>query len=286
MVLTEASVQEFGRLISARIGWRIREEDMEKLGTTLFERMRCLKLSDPKAYFQFLEFETLKSLHEWETFMPCIANGETYFFRDKGQWAILEEEIFPELIERRAAQRCLRIWSAGCATGEEAYSLAMTVDALLPSERNWEVCILGTDINRRAIEHAKYGSYRQWSFRMVKSDVQQRYFVKQGETWNLKDHIRPMVTFHLGNLMRDAFPSQTSGLYKMDLILCRNVFLYFEPDAIAHVTKKMTDVLTCGGYLMTGHNELRPETLERLKVRVFPTGIIYQRPEELQASVV
>ncbi len=95
-----------------------------------------------------------------------------------------------------------------------------------------------------------------------------------------------MVTFHLGNLFKDAFPSSTSGINDMDLILCRNVFLYFEPDAIIHVTKKMTDVLTRGGCLMTGHNELSPEALGRLQVRVFPTGIIYQQPEELQAPGV
>lgn len=286
MVLTEASVQEFGRLISARTGGRIREEDMEKLRKTLLERMRFLKLASPEAYFQFLEFETDKGLTEWETLMPLIVNGETFFFRDKGQWALLEETILPELIARRSAQRSIRIWSAGCSTGEEAYSLAMAVDQLLPSRRSWKVCILGTDINRRALEYAKQGSYRQWAFRMVKSDLQQRYFVEQAETWVLKDHIRTMVTFHLGNLFKDAFPSPISGIYDMDLILCRNVFLYFEPDAITHVTKKMTDVLTRGGCLMTGHNELSPEALGRWQVRVFPTGIIYQQPEELQAPVV
>ncbi len=286
MVLAEASVHEFGRRISARTGGRIREEDREKLRNTLLERMRCLKLASPEAYFQFLEFETEKGLTEWETLMPLLVNGETFFFRDKGQWALLEETILPELIARRAAQRSLRLWSAGCSTGEEAYTLAMAVEHLLPSRRSWKVSILGTDINRSAIEYAKQGSYRPWAFRMVKSDLQQRYFVEQADTWVLKDHIRTMVTFHVGNLFKDAFPSITSGLYDMDLILCRNVFLYFEPDAIIHVTKKMTDVLTRGGYLMTGYNELCPETIERWHVRVFPTGIIYQQPEEVQAPGV
>ncbi len=146
--------------------------------------------------------------------------------------------------------------------------------------------ILGTDINRRAIESAKQGSYGPWAFRMVKADLRPRYFVEQADTWVLKDHIRTMVTFHVGNLFKDAFPSLTSALYDMDLILCRNVFLYFEPDAITQVTKKMTDVLTRGGYLMTGHNELRPENVGRWHVRVFPTGIIYQQPEEVQAPGV
>ena len=284
-MLTEASLRKMGRLISARMGWRIHDHNVERLRKTLLERMRCLKLSSPEAYFHLLEFDTGKGLNEWETLIPCVANGETYFFRDKGQWLLLEKTILPELIKRRTAQRCLRIWSAGCAPGEEAYSLAITVNELLPSRRNWKVRIWGTDINRKAIDYARQGSYRQWSFRMVDSDLQQRYFVKQAETWDLKDHIRQMVTFHSVNLLKDAFPSQASGLYDIDLILCRNVFLHFEPEATAHVAQKMMRVLTPGGYLMTGHHELSPKTLGRLHVRVFPTGIIHQLPEKVQAPV-
>jgi len=283
MVLADASVQEFGRIISARTGGRIREEDIEKLRNTLLERMRCLKVASPEAYFHLLEFETANSLTEWETVLPLIVNGETFFFRDKGQWALLEETILPELIARRSAQRSLRLWSAGCSTGEEAYTLAMAVEHLLPSRRSWKVSILGTDINRSAIEYAKQGSYRPWAFRMVKADLRPRYFVEQADTWVLKDHIRTMVTFHVGNLFKDAFPSLTAGLYDMDLILCRNVFLYFEPAAITQVTKKMTAVLTRGGYLMTGHHELCAETVAQWHVRVFPTGLIYQQPEKVHA---
>ena len=281
-MITEASVKKFGRLISGLTGLRIREEDTEKLRTILMERMKCLEVASPEAYFPFLGFETDKGLTEWEALLPLILNGETYFFRDKGQWALLEETILPELIQRRTAQRSIRIWSAGCSTGEEAYSLAMAVDQLLPFPRNWKVYILGTDINRRAIEHAKQGSYRQWAFRMVKSDLQNKYFLDRKKSWVLKDHIRSMVTFHPGNLFKDDFSAPMSGIYDMDLILCRNVFLYFEPDAIAQVMKKMTGVLTRGGCLMTGHNELPSEALGQLQIRNFRTGVMYQLPEKPQ----
>ena len=280
--MSDISVEKFARLVSSQTG--IREENTKKLQDILVQRMQCLKLHGPAAYVCLLKLQSDEALTEWNTLMPLLMNSETYFFRDQGQFTLLKDVILPDLIERQKVQRSLRIWSAGCSSGEEPYSLAILVDQLLPGRKDWNVSILGTDINPVGIQKAQQGIYGPWAFRLVSPDLQRQYFIKQTDTWTLKDHIRDMVTFRRGNLYKDAFPSLVWGVYDMDLILCRNVFLYFQDQATEQVLKKMTDALRNGGYLMTGHNELRPEILGELETRVFTSGIVYQRRPELQSA--
>lgn len=281
---TDALLQEVSQLVSSWAGIRLRDEDTRKLRESLRQRMTCLKLTDPAMYLQLLTCKTSDGLTEWEILVSLLINGETYFFRDSGQFTLLKKTVLPELIERRKTMRSLRIWSAGCSTGEEAYSLAILVDQLLPLREDWRVYILGTDVNSQAIRHAQRGIYNQWAFRLVDSGLHQRYFHEKSGQWVLKHDIREMVTFRCVNVFRDIFPSPSVGIYDMDLILCRNVFLYFHHHAIARVVEKITDTLTYGGYFITGHNELPPETLGQLQTRIFPDSIVYQRAENLQGS--
>ena len=148
------------------------------------------------------------------------ASGETYFFRDQGQFDLLRLRLLPELIERRRGARILRLWSAGCASGEEAYSLAMLVDMLLPEHHSWDIFILGSDIDQTALAKARRGRYGQWSFRVAPPALQQRYFQHMGDEWALDERIRHMVTFRAVDLIDEPFPA--GELCNMDLILCRN----------------------------------------------------------------
>lgn len=276
--MTETAVQQFAQLITAWIGVRVKDEDAEKLHKIMSQRVARLKLRDPDAYLRLLEMQTGKSLAEWEELIPLLTIGETYFFRDSGQFMLLRERILPELIERQRNSRSLRIWSAGCSTGEEAYSLAILIAQLLPRREEWAVSVLGNDINMQAIFSAQQGVFSQWSFRGVKSDLKQRYFQQGAGTWTITDRIRDMVRFRRGNLVRDPFPSRATDVCDMDLILCRNVFLYFEQRAIPPVVEKLAASLKPGGYLMTGHNELHSGMSGYLQLLVFPWSVIYQRP--------
>ncbi len=203
------------------------------------------------------------------------ANGETYFFRDHGQFDLLRLRLLPELIEHRRAAKTLRLWSAGCASGEEAYSLAMVVDMLLPERDGWDILILGSDIDPAALAKARHGHYRQWSFRMAPPALKQRYFQRQGDEWALSERIRRMVTFRVGDLIGDHFPAHELG--NMDLILCRNVFIYFAADAVTAVADKLAAALSEGGYLMTGHTELIGHSLRNMQSRLFAEGVVHQR---------
>ncbi len=207
--------------------------------------------------------------------MTSRANGETYFFRDHGQFDLLRLRLLPELIERRRGVKTLRLWSAGCASGEEAYSLAMLVDMLIPQRDGWDILVLGGDIDPAALAKARRGHYGPWSFRMAPPALQQRYFRRQGEEWVLDERIRRMVTFSAVDLIGTPFPG---GEFRdMDLILCRNVFIYFGPDAVRAVADKLAASLSEGGYLMTGHTELIGQSMRNMRSRLFAEGVVYQR---------
>jgi chemotaxis protein methyltransferase CheR len=226
-----------------------------------------------------------ESDREWRELALLLTTGESYFFRDQGQFTLLKTRMLPELIEHRKkaqyregeAKPSLRIWSAGCSTGEEAYSLAVLVKELIPDYEQWNILILGTDINQESIEKAKLGIYDAWSFRMVDTELQRRYFYQWKTSWKVDERIRKMVTFRYGNLMKDHFPSLISYIHNVDLILCRNVFIYFDFKAISVVLEKFYNTLRPGGYLIAGHTELHGQNLDQLETKVFPQSVVYQK---------
>ncbi|MBU1424047.1 MAG: tetratricopeptide repeat protein [Gammaproteobacteria bacterium] len=204
-----------------------------------------------------------------------IINNETYFFRDHGQFDLLRLRLLPELIARHRATKTLRLWSAGCSSGEEAYSLAMLLDMLLPKRHEWNILILGSDIDGKALAKARRARYGQWSFRMAPTALKHRYFRRTGDEWTLDERIRNMATFQTGDLIGDACAD--AQLQDMDLILCRNVFIYFGTAAVAVVADKLAAALSEGGYLMTAHTELIGYRVRNLQSRLFAEGVVYQR---------
>jgi len=281
----EAIVAWLGARISSCCGIQLSQEEAHKLSQIIQDRMTALVVNDPIWYFQLVESQSAAGVTEWEQLLSRFMNGETFFFRDSGQFTLLKEQILPALILRRKAARTLRIWSAGCSTGEEAYSLAILVDQLLPDRQDWDISILGTDINVRSIQHAQQGMYGQWAFRKVDTELQQRYFTQMGNQWVLNESIRKMVMFRQCNLVADTFSSSTLGIDDFDLILCRNVFLYFHTDAIGHVMKKFAESLMSDGYFLTGHGELPPQTVGALLAKIYPDSVIYQPPQTADAVV-
>jgi chemotaxis protein methyltransferase CheR len=181
------------------------------------------------------------------------------------------------LIERNRRTRSLRIWSAGCSTGEEAYSLAILVHELVGTRSDWDVVIVGTDVNKHAIAGARRGIYREHSLRALDQNLRRRYFHQHRDCWELDARFRSMVSFRQVNLLKDPFPDLTANLSDIDLILCRNVFIYFDRAAVARVLMKLTNTLRVGGYLVTGHAELHDQQPSGLRVKAFSESVIYQR---------
>jgi chemotaxis protein methyltransferase CheR len=267
----------FEDLIRARSGLNMREQEGPLLQKTLAARMQALRFSAPESYLDLLSSNLPEAKSEWERLFVLLTNQESYFFRDQGQLSVIRDHILPELIQRNRHTRTLRIWSAGCSTGEEPYSLAMMLDQVLPLREDWQILILGTDLSDGALSRARSGLYGAWSFRTLDAGIQQRFFLPRGNKWEVKPHLRRRVTFAAGNLLRDEFPSRIGELHDMDLIVCRNVFIYFGRDAISQVLRKFSATLRPDGYLVTGHAEVHDVALGDLQMRAFPQSLIYQK---------
>ena len=266
---------ELEKLATQQIGLRIPDDARDRFISMLRERATYLGCSSLKEYQTILLGK--QASKEWEEFARVFTSGETFFFRDHGQFDLMRLRLLPELIALHRSDKTLRLWSAGCASGEEAYSMAMLVDMLLQEHDDWNILILGTDIGLAAIAKARLGCYGQWSFRMVPPALQQRYFHLEGSEWLLDERIRRMVTFRASNLVGESFPNSASELHDMDLILCRNVFIYFNHAAVSAVTAKFAATLHDGGYLLTAHTELIGHSVRELKCRLFAEGVVYQR---------
>lgn len=269
--------QRVDELVRRTVGLRVREQDAQALSRWTAARLRKLALPGIEYYGRLLAEDSAAGRRERELLTLQLSTGESYFFRDQGQFDLLAQTILPDLMARRASQRRLRLWSAGCAAGEEAYSLAMLIDQLAPRLADWDVTILGTDINNEALENARRGDYGDWSFRALDGTRKQRYFRPRGDKYRIDARLRDAVTFRHADLVWDRFPDAAAGLEDFDLILCRNVFIYLNTQAVAQVTAKFAAALADGGYLVTGHSELFGHDVAPLRMRLFAQSAVFQK---------
>ncbi|MGQ4649803.1 CheR family methyltransferase [Lyngbya aestuarii] len=269
--------QAFTKLIAQHTGLAIRERDQTVLSEKIFLRMKSIKLDFPEEYYELLETKSAESYQEWQNLVILLTNIESYFFRDKGQLNLLQHRLLPEIIKRCAESKTIRICSAGCSSGEEPYSLAILLKEMIPNLKQWNISILGIDLNKVALEKAKKGIYTAWSFRSVDAEIKQRYFQFTSNQYELDPEIKQMVKFQPFNLVKEPFPHPACELRDMDLIVCRNVFIYFEESAITHVLGKFYHALQPSGYLLTGHAELYGRNLSEFQTKVFPESLVYQR---------
>ncbi|MBD0302861.1 MAG: chemotaxis protein CheR, partial [Tolypothrix sp. T3-bin4] len=219
--------EAFIRLIAQHTGLEIRERDQADLSEKIFVRMKALNISFAEDYYQLLESSSQESYQEWQNFVILLTNLESYFFRDKEQFHLLRDRIIPDLIKRKQHNKTIRICSAGCSTGEEPLSLAILLKELIPYPEQWKLTILGVDINQEALKKAKQGIYTPWSLRSIDPEIMQRYFLHFNNQYHLDMQIKQMVKFKYINLVENSF-NQENEMIDIDLIICRNVFIYFE----------------------------------------------------------
>lgn len=192
-----------------------------------------------------------------EVLASHLTVGETFFFRDKESFRVLEEQVLPEIIStRQESGKRLRIWSAGCCTGEEPYSIAILLNRLLPDMKDWNITILGTDINIEFLRKAADGLYTEWSFRSTPRWVVDGYFKKDNKgRYRISPSIRKMVSFEYLNLAEDIYPSLLNNTNALDLIICRNVLMYFSEDHFARIIGGFYKSLIEHGWLVVSPTE-------------------------------
>ena len=215
-------------------------------------------------------------------FLECLTTeltvGESFFFRNEHHFRALRDHVFPEIFRDNAAQREVRVWSAGCATGEEPYSLAILLDQLLAERGQWQVSILGTDLNLGFVERAREARYRQWSFRQTAIQQDPRYFSPQDDWFILSPKVRGHVRFAYLNLVKDVYPSALTGTLGLDLIVFRNVAIYLKPEVTKAIIERFQRALRPGGWLLLGEVELSLAATAGLQARPFDQATFYQKP--------
>ncbi len=257
-------------LIRERTGLVFTEARRPMFQRALGEAMHRVRLRHPSRYLARLvaDAELLDDL------IDRITVGETHFFRDPRQLAVVRDRLLPRLRADRPAGHRLRIWSAGCATGEEAYTLAILTRDFTPAP-----FLLGTDLSRTALAVAARAQYGRWALRGVDEAVLRQHFRMRGDRWQLDPARQAAVTFGRLNLVTDAYPSPATGVWAMDLILCRNVLIYLGHDEVQRVLRSLVGSLADGGWLVLGASDPLPSVDLPCRIEVTDAGVMLQRTD-------
>ncbi len=241
-------------LIQQRTGIVLQDHQLSNLRDTVGSGCARFGFSDSAQYLGALEQGHAEPL---EYLISGVTVGESYFFRDSEQIELLRSELLPEMIaaKRASGDLSLRVWSAGCSHGQEIFTIALLLLELIPDIENWRIHLLGTDINNEAVARAMRGRYSEWSFRATPAAVKARWFTQAGYEYEIHPQIRRMVRFAYLNLTVDAYPSILSETNAMDLILCRNVFIYLDRKAVRRCMAQYAQCLLDHGVLMLGASD-------------------------------
>jgi chemotaxis protein methyltransferase CheR len=248
------------RFFSTRVKEHLRAKGLER-GTDLLRAMR-------------------KSNVEYEALLEGLLTQETSFFRYPSVYEAFEKRVLPELHVKKFWKnpRTLRIWSAGCSTGEEPYSIAITIADSLSFSDSWNVEILATDVGRHALKHAERGAYAGRSLASVSPEQLATHFSQAHGGHQVKPRLRKMVTFAQMNLASAVYVG------RMDMIFCMNVLIYFSEERRRSLVQRFYDTLEPGGYLLLGHSESISKMPVKFQAIVLNDCILYRKPtaEELQ----
>jgi chemotaxis protein methyltransferase CheR len=267
---TDPRYEDVVRRLGARTGLSFRPQSRNAVEEGVRRAMARCGLSDLGAFGALLECDVSALEH----LVVELTVGETYFFREPAQFEFVGRTILPEIRQRRGEEHLIRVWSAGCATGEEPYSLAILFHQAGLADH---VRILATDISRQALSKARNALYRDWSFRGEGAGLAKPYTRRAGDIHQLDERIRRRVMFEYLNLALDVYPSVVSGTWKLDLILCRNVLIYFDPATIRSVAVRFHESLAEGGWLVTGSADPSLDEYAPYERVVTDSGVFYRR---------
>lgn len=255
------------------------------LAERISRRLSRVGLSDCDSYLRLLR-DGAHGEVELDELIAELTIGETYFFRYREQFEALQYTVLPDLIARNQTNRRLRIWSAGCATGAEAYSIAILLKReFVGSLAGWDVSIIGTDINRAFLSRARTGEFEEWAFRSTPDELKGACFQRAGNRWLINPEYREGVGFQYHNLVKHPFPSLVNNLCSFDLILCRNAMIYFSREIMRRLVAQFHHCLVDGGWLLVGHAEPSPELFTAFEIVNAPGTTLFRKGAGFAAPI-
>lgn len=271
MIWSHPACEKIVQLLKARTGLHFSEQRRAEAELGIQRAMQRAGASDPDRFFTLVKADG-RLIDE---LVVEMAVTESYFFREPRQFEMIRNEALPEICQRLDDDRPLRAWSAGCAAGEEPYSLAMVLVQEGLADR---AHILATDISRPALEQARKGVYDAWSVRSGAMEMARGLLHRRDGQYEIDDRLRRLVTIQYHNLALDLYPSQAAGIADMDLILCRNVLIYFDGPTIKAVGARLFECLAPGGWLVAASTDPPLADLAPYETVNTSAGLVYRRP--------
>jgi len=273
--MTDEEFRLIRDIIYSHCGLFFTDESKYLLEKRLARRLGTHQLATFKDYYHFLKYGRKKE-QELSDIMDILTTNETYFFRESFQLKAFTDEIIPELkaAKEQKGEKVLRIWSAGCSSGEEPYTIAMLLLEMGGFD-GWRIEIVGTDISHRVLQQARKGMYGRSSFRTTEENFLRRYFQEQDGQLRIADRAKELVTISHLNLFDE---NRIALLGKMDVIFCRNVIIYFDQVAKKRVVEAFYRSMREGGYLLLGHSESLMNISNAFNLKHLKNDMVYQKP--------
>lgn len=261
--------------IHEKSGMYFAENKMYLVRNRLEKRMAELSMKSVRDYFYHVKYDV--SLKEFNRLMVLMTTNETSFFRNEPQLLCFSQEVLPNIIaEKRKATgtKTIKIWSAGCSTGEEPYTLAMLILEALGPPAEWNIEIIANDISEDVLQRARLGEYSGITMRNVPAHMLTKYYTKNGDKYKVKPEVKALVKFSQINLNE---PRKLALMSNMDAIFCRNVMIYFSDEVKKQIVRGFLNALTPGGYFWIGHSETLHGISKAFKLVYFKNALVYQK---------
>lgn len=247
-----------------------------QLENRLSLRLRANNLPDFDKYYYLLKYDP-QAARELRALFDSVTTNETSFFRSPPQIQAFQEKVLPEIIERRGAEseKTLRLWSAGCSTGDEPYTMGIVVrEVFKEALAGWDIRIFASDISEKALKSARSAQYSEYTLRSVPPEIKRKYFTQNGSQYTVNEEIRTLVDLQYLNFNDAARVRLMKGF---DVIFCRNVLIYFDDEAKKRFVAQLYDNLNPGGYLFIGHSESLHNISRAFKLVHFPGALGYKK---------
>jgi chemotaxis protein methyltransferase CheR len=260
-------------LVNAHAGLHFEEDAIYAFERRLSERLAALGLESFDEYYQYLRFH-ISGNAELEEVVELLTTKETYFFRQEYQLRAFQRELLPQLYREQIRHKRLSIWSAGCATGEEAYTLAVgVIESGLFGD--WDVRIIGTDISKKSVANARRGVYRASSFRATTPEIRRAYFEDRPDGAHVSDSVKSLCHFGQLNLLDFG---KASIVGRVHVVVCRNVLIYFDLRSKRRAIENLYERLLPGGYLLLGHSESLWNVSTAFELVHLKEDLVYRKP--------